>query len=307
MSYSSTCKLSAKVSIVATMLATGSADPTQASEFCKCSGKSIDSYSGGDGQPLRWSFGANVVDSTSGHEPLLCYFESVANKSAVEVRDVRWEVANYFRSIIAKNSERDACPEIRGSEKDDPTNGPLQFGPSSNGYDTKVRQPKDGWVKEANATPSEVPLTAMPAPQPIITTRLSFNIEKQDGAIDTAELAITSSVTKDDKSTRLEYTLQNDSNLSYYLYVNAATSKELIYKVPFVQNYQKMEPHAKLDYRLSVDDGSNISSAQIIIYDLDKRIVAIDSGGLYIGGAGERVKFRSDKSFWDEIDKEIGR
>ena len=269
------------------------------SQDCACKGQNIAHYEGGDGQPLYWLFDVDQVDSSVGSAPLLCYSESVSNKSAVEVRDVRWEVANFFRKVIAKNAVRQACPIIRGSKKEDPTNGPLQFGTSSSGYDTNVTPPKDGWqIKEGNATP-RVDNKSLP----VVTANVSFDIESKDGSIKPARLLLASSAKTDGNSTDLQYVLQNESELNYALYVNALASKTIMSKVPFVQNSQKLEPNAKLIYDVQIAGNPELSNAQIVIYNTDNKIIAIDAASIYTGGSELQAKSRSDKSFWDEINK----
>ena len=291
-----TPRLPLSVLIVVTLTLTAS---EALSQDCACKGQTIDHYEGGDGQPLYWLFDVYQIESSAGSDPLLCYFESVSNKSAVEVRDVRWEVANFFRQVIPKNTVHQACPIIRGSKKEDPTNGPLQFGTSSSGYDTTVEPPKNGWqIKEGNATS-----TGDNKSLPTITATVSFDIESKDGGIKPARLLLTSSAKTDGKSTNLQYVLENASELNYALYVNAWASKTIISKVPFVQKSQKLAPHDKLNYDVQIAGSPELSNAQIVIYNSDNKIVAIDAASIYTGGSESQTKERTDKSFWDEINK----
>ena len=105
---------------------------TVAAQECQCAGAPIGKgFSGGDGKPLKWRFLPRTVTTNT---TIICYFKQVQNSSAAEVRDVNSQVANFFRKIIAKQKSVESCAEIAGDLKQAPTNGPLQYGPSSDGY-----------------------------------------------------------------------------------------------------------------------------------------------------------------------------
>jgi hypothetical protein len=109
-------RLIASGSAIALLLVTVLISRTAAAQDdCDCSGSELSKYSGGNGSPLVWKFIPYMVSPSTGSEPaLICYFKRVQNNSTAEVRDVRWEVADFFRQIIPKQQATSACPQIAG-------------------------------------------------------------------------------------------------------------------------------------------------------------------------------------------------
>ena len=122
---------------------------------CTCGGSAMNlPYGGGNGQPLKWLYAPYVlVSPPPPAQKLICYLKQVDNKGNDDVRDVRREVANFFRRVIPKNKATSSCPQIAGETKPAPTSGPLHLGASSEAYDTTVLQPQAGWGESASNIP----------------------------------------------------------------------------------------------------------------------------------------------------------
>src|SRR6266851_6005623 len=134
--------------------------PVFASHPCPC-GATLNSqtdaqHAGGDGQPLTWRSAQRLQHGGSASTPeTRCYERSVGNRSAKSITDVAWEIAHYWKNIIAATSELCDSVEIPGSvKKPDPT-GPLVFGASSERkYPTQVYAPQVTWTAAEAAGPS---------------------------------------------------------------------------------------------------------------------------------------------------------
>jgi hypothetical protein len=217
----------------------------------------------------------------------------VDDKGDMDARDVRWEVASYYRRLIKKGSLSSACPEIEGGAKPAPTNGPLYFGPSSDGYDTTVVQPNNGWetaaTNEGSSGQSSSGNTA--------TTQLSFDQDSEGGAVTTARIVFTNSF-KDGKEPTISYSVENQSDMTFSVLVNLGASKMMLAKIPLVQRPLELPAHTRKDFVVSDEDKVTSESAEIVVYDARGRISAIDSGSFY---TFKGVKERSDRSFWEDI------
>jgi hypothetical protein len=225
---------------------------------------------------------------------LNCYFKQVENKGSMEVRDVRWEVANFFRRVIRKDGAPASCPEVAGEPKPAPTNGRLQFGPSSEGYDTTVLQPKDGWGETAsNTKPSSSNIGDQ------IETRVAFDIEDQKGELVPAQLTFGASVIeKGHNEAVFTYFVENHSDTPLRVLVNLSATRAMLAEVPLLQRQFEISPHREQKFGVAAEGPVTIEPADIVVHDNAERVVAIDSGSFYtIKG----VKERSDHSYWESI------
>lgn len=263
---------------------------------CKCAGSPIGlPFSGGNSQPLKWVYSTYLVNSPPPpQQKLICYFKEVENKGNSEVRDVRWEVANFFRRIVPKGAMPSACPELAGDTKPAPTNGPLYFGPSSQGYDTTVLQPKDGWGESA----SNVSTDGLKGGGALIRTALAFAIEDAQGKVGTARLNFVSAAKSDGDKVYLSYTVENEGDVDFAVLVNLSATPTILDKVPMIQRPLTLAPGAHATYDVFTEGRGSIEPAAIVVYDMNKRISAIDAAGFYtVAGKKERT----DSSFWESI------
>ena len=259
---------------------------------CRCGGTpTAQPHKGGDGQPLKWEYEQNIVQAGEGQVPkIVCYRREIENDSASDVRDVRWEVANFFRSIIRKGNQQASCPNISGEVSDDPSNGPIHFGPETDSYDTTVFQPKKGWDQSAylnkDAGPSE------------IQTAFSFDMIDQKGTPVPVRLNFSSSTKRDGKLSSLAYLVQNDSTLPIYVLVNLTASKDILGKIPIIQNKFRLDPGDKQSFDVQQEGTAVIKPGLIVVYDTDGHIGAIDTAGFYTI-PGEKIE--PDSSFWKSL------
>jgi hypothetical protein len=142
------------VIVTAPIILVGAASDAQ-SPSCGCpNARPIQARAEGDGSPLNWAFSAilRAAPSDPSRPRIICYYKMVENRSAQEVRDILWRVAGYQRTVIPPNSSRPACVDFAGEIKTAPEQGPLNFGTSSQAYDTTVWQPATGWLPKSTAT-----------------------------------------------------------------------------------------------------------------------------------------------------------
>src|SRR6266404_1482821 len=102
---------------------------------CPCNGDRDDHFTGEDSK-LRWTFETRSVARHPTH-PKYCFFENVLNKSAGDIIEVKWRVANYYRQMIPSQKPSPACVPWEGQIKPATTPGKLIHGLAGN-YDTQV-------------------------------------------------------------------------------------------------------------------------------------------------------------------------
>src|SRR5262245_51957101 len=116
-------------------------------EICQCAGQQLNFFSGGD-RRLDWHFAAYLVrPGGADFPPLACYEKLVRNSDKKEVRNIKWDVANYRRRILFNVDK--ACPTLPGEVSPVPKFGPLHYGVSSEFYETIVLPPRDGWLQKS--------------------------------------------------------------------------------------------------------------------------------------------------------------
>jgi hypothetical protein len=281
---------------------------------CKCAGAPIDKpYNGGNAQPLKWLYSPYIVNSPPPpQQKLICYFKQVSNKGNSDVRDVRWEVANFFRRIVPRGASPSSCPEVAGDTKPAPTNGPLNYGPSSDAYDTTVLQPMGGWGQSAsNSSPSDTRAIAefkRGADGQIVQERiriasqldtvLTFYVDDQQGNPVPARLAINTTDLSSGDKTNIAYNIWNDSEVTLGVLVNLSATPAILDKVPMLQRPLWIKSRDKFSFGVSVEGQKSIEQAAIVIYDEKKNIVAIDSAAFYTVPGKKEV---SDQSFWERL------
>jgi hypothetical protein len=279
---------------------------------CTCAGRPMGTpYAGGNGQPLKWLYSPHIMSSPPPPaQQLICYFKQVSNKSDAAVRDVRWEVANFFRRIVPKGASPSSCPQIAGETKPTPTNGPLYFGPSSEAYDTTVLQPKDGWG--ANASNSSAPIARdnqvlvrkrnedgayvveiLNARK--LETTITFYVDDQQGKPVPARLVFDTEVAPDRDKTHFTYTVANESEVTLAVRVNLSATSSLLERVPMLQRPLWMKPRQRIAFEVSAEGQDSIEQAAIVVYDVNKNISAIDSAAFHTVPGKKEV---SDESFW---------
>jgi hypothetical protein len=270
------------------------------SEDCKCSGSPTSTpYNGGDGQPLKWLYSPHIVSSPPPPgQKILCYLKQVTNPSSADVRDVRWEVASFFRRIVPKGSSPTSCPEVAGDTKPAPTNGPLNYGPSSEAYDTTVLQPKDGWVQSAsNSIGESNGPGAVRVAGGEVKTVLSFYIDDQQGPTP-AHLTIGSYSKTDHDKNYFAYFVQNDSDVALAVLVNLSATSAVLEKVPMLQRQLWMKPREKRIFEAFAVGRNSLERAAIVVFDANKNISAIDSATFYTVPGKKEVP---DESFWKRL------
>jgi hypothetical protein len=117
-----------------------------AADDCACRGTLENAYRGGDKLRLYWTFETFVDTPASPYQDILiCYHKKLENNSSIEIRNIRWEPAEYFPAPMPAGSVSSACSTLPGVMNLSTKSGPLYFGISSHAFDTTVREPKAGW------------------------------------------------------------------------------------------------------------------------------------------------------------------
>ena len=261
---------------------------------CKCTGAPIGKeFVGGDGKPINWHFQPYAVSPpTSTQIGLNCYFKMVENMCSEPIYNVYWDVAKFYRRYIPDKRSAASCPQFPGPVSDTPTNGRLQYGAGSDGYDTTVLTPKAGWGDTASAdqrgSGSEDSTTQ---------TELAFFIETE-GVPVPVRLILQSRAFVHDGIPSITYSVINDSDARLAVLVNLSATEKIIDQVPFIQQQFSMKAKMKEDFTVAVGERATIEAAAIVVRNIQERIVAFDSGAFYtIKG----VKATSDRSIWKSI------
>jgi hypothetical protein len=262
---------------------------------CSCGGQTIcGKFSDGDGNPLQWLYSASLVDGSCQHPVLVCYTKQVDNKSSSDVVDVRWKIAGFFRQIIPHRESRVSCVEVAGETKSAPTNGPLNFGTSSIGYETTVLEPKDGWGEHADATGPGM----SPNPPPI-RSQFAVDVRDRGGKPVLAQVTFSSTVRSVDGRTMFNYSVANDSNVDLGVLVNLSATPQILQNVPMFQKRLLLKARENRKFDVTTEGAFSVETAAVVIYDaVNQRISGIDSGGFYtIKGRKELP----DDFYWQSI------
>jgi hypothetical protein len=265
---------------------------------CKCPGSPIGApYVGGNGQPLKWVYEPRVINSPlPPRQKLLCYFKQVSNRGTADVRDVRWEVANFFRRIVPKGTDPSSCPEVAGDTKPAPTNGPLYYGPSTDAYDTTVLQPKDGWGDSAsNGTTGVGGKEVVWAEDGKLNAAFTFFADDSEGKPVPARLILGSSAKSDGSKNYFGYFVMNDSTVPLAVLVNLSAASAVLEKVPMLQRMLWLKPGDKQGFDVVAEGPRSIERATIVVYDQNKNVTALDSAAFYTVAGKKEVP---DESFW---------
>lgn len=255
-------------------------------EPCTCPGAQRDRYAGGDSAPLTWAFETKLMRPGTADVPaLVCYLRRVDNKSNSDVRNVRWEVANYFRAFIPAAQTRSACPPIPGEMNTTLSNGPLHFGITSQGYETTVRQPKAGWPSQTSSA------VKGGVEWPLLTTVFSVDFPG-DGAVRTADIVVLSAATQGDGVTTLEYDIKNIGPM--FIEFAADLPIEMSERLPFAQKGILLKANDRLNFKVTFPGRPQPVPSSLVIYGPDHQVAAIETAGLYVT---DRFKLNAANNF----------
>jgi hypothetical protein len=247
--------------------------PTLA-QTCTCSGTEKSRFHGGDSKPLTWRFVAKLLQSgTADAPPLICYERSVVNKSKIEVRNVRWEVANYYHYIIPANSPREVCQPLPGEMKKVPVSGLLFHDSTSEGYDTTVRQPLNGWPSQRKEAENITHKKNLP--------RLEANfIVDLPGVGKNANIYFASTADLKSEDTSFDYLLKNSGTTDVFIAADLpiAMSKE----VPIAQKGFPIKAGKAVQFKTSLKGRPKANPATLVVYASGVGIVAIETVALYL-------------------------
>jgi hypothetical protein len=267
---------------------------------CKCKGNPISApYAGGNGQPLKWAYSPHLISAPPLPAPkLICYFKQVDNKGNTDVRDVRWEVANFFRRVVPKGVSSASCPEMAGDTKPAPTNGPLYYGPSSEAYDTTVLQPKDGWSESASNSADGSGTDAIRIADARLNSALTFYADDRQGKPVPARLVFSSDAKASEGTSYFTYFVANASEVPLGVFVNLSATPTVLETVPMLQRIFWIEPGEKRVFNAVARGRNSIERATIVVYDMNKNVSAIDSAAFYTVPGKKEV---SDETIWQRL------
>jgi hypothetical protein len=253
---------------------------------CTCDGVRLDSFSGGDGNPLDWRFATYVVQAGSPHQPTwICYLKGVSNKSTMQVRNVSWEIARYFRSKVWAGKASHDCPTIPGEMSSGPATGPLHYSvASASQYDTTVRLPKRGW-DQAQLSPSG-------EAWPIVRSAFDVTINAAQSAL----IVVYSAVAVVGKESVLTYDVANNGNGIVWLTANLPATETLMKDVPLVKGIE-LKPGSRSVFRSVSTNGFDARAVTVTVLDSQrKNLLAADVAGFYVPAKAKPL--RSDDEIW---------
>ena len=247
-----------------------------------------------------------MISPSTGNVPaLICYFKRVQNNSTTEVRDVRWEVADFFRQIIPKQQATSACPQIPGDLKAAPTSDPtpavdhLSSGlrgrlAYDDGATTKGRM---GWRRLSG---NRLPRGTLTSEKNSARTRtvLAFFVTNREGVPVPARLVLESEKKSEGDQQSISYSVRNDSATPLYAQVNLSATKSILGVVPLLSDPLFLDPKATKTFTAKVEERPTIDQATIVVLDVQKQIAVIDSGAFY---TVRGFKLHPDRSFWESV------
>jgi hypothetical protein len=282
------------VFLIASTLFTG---PTVSkAQDCQCKGQRIENFTGGNGRPLSWFYQVWVVKKTSAQSPntVTCYLKRVENKSADEVRDVRWLAAAYVQTIIPPNSGISSCPQVAGEIRLNPEIGPLHYGPSSQFYETTVRVPEKGWPSPITTVENEK--TELDD----LRSDFAFYVPDPSGKPALSRVSVTSSVVRDAKGAKLTYAIENGGDGPVSVLLNPPATEQLVKDAVFIQRPSTIKPGDKLVASSFTVDKLQSTAATIVFFDTKGNQVALEAAGVYAPATA--TPFYSDAKFWPAPD-----
>src|SRR5262249_33775797 len=213
---------------------------------------------------------------------LACYEKLVRNSDKTEVRNIKWEVANYRRRILVDIDK--ACPTLPGEVSQAPKDGPLHYGVSSEFYETSVLPPRDGWLKSVAVQNSDrTPL------------RSAFSLSQRKGQSD--ELRITSFMTSYGMTNLLSYEIDYSGEVPIRILINLPVAARMVYDLPFVKGDTEIPAHSHQIFQTKIDEPATAVPAVLVISDAStNEALAIDVAGVYAPVKGER-QFRDETLF----------
>jgi hypothetical protein len=279
---------------------------------CVCPGVRVVQEKGGDGTPLYWAFEAAVVKhAQTGEPPLVCYGRTVSNHSSLDVLNIGWRIANYGRRFIPGQADNSSCPMIEDNLAPVNANGPLNYGVSSDSYDTRVRPPSKGWAQKAEVHPMEyMPIRsvfgasqyrvqlAQARVTDFVPLRSSFDVNVSRDLF--ANILIYSYVSSaDGKTLRLQYELENRGNTPVRILVNMPISETMTKDLPFTTGFELPAESIK-EFRSTVETQISVQPATVLVSDpKTKQGIGIDFVGVYAPVDGKR-QF-SDQNLYNSL------
>jgi hypothetical protein len=262
---------------------------------CQCRGTISQKNIGGDQAPLLWEYHVYLAERGGASDPIYCYLKQVSNSGSMPVHAISWPVAEYYRRILPAKSARATCTSVRGEVSASPVLGPLNYGASSESYDTTVYPPKGGWPKTA-AQQILAPFNVQAAR---LDSVFSFDSEGTNGALSPTRIWITSQDFKEnDGSHELEVVVLNkgDDAQIVSFQVNMSVTEREAKDFPFAVGPLTIKPGFPYKFIAHLDKEPVPESALVLVRDEKGQVAAIDRVGIYANAAGRKAS--SDDELW---------
>lgn len=260
--------------------------PTNAQESCTCHGDRVDHFQGGDGKPLEWLFEVYLVKKSNVGPSLYCYLKRVTNRSNLDVYAVRWNIANYRQENIYAGKEKQTCPQYIQDLASAPLNGPLNFGISSQSYDTTVKAPLGGW-QSPTAGGNNNPYIGAGYEWLKLESQFAFSTVGREGQHSSGLVAVESGVNFNyGGRASFYYVVTNRGPQPVSVFINLSTSKELIKEVPIADNFVSIASNESKKYAVDVSATVIAEPATIIIRNESGGTVLADRAGVFAIAGG---------------------
>jgi hypothetical protein len=265
-----------------------------AQEPCHCRGARQDRFTDGDTR-LQWTFETYELVRSTLH-PKFCYFKDVFNKSGSSIVKVKWQVADYYRSMIPSQKLSPGCSPHEGYMNTSTTRGKLVHGLGGD-YNTEVRQPDGGWSKPEE---KEKKGAAIQEKEPEI---LSAELQVYGDEKSLAHFFIRSSASREnDTKSILYYEIKNAGNMDISVLTNIPIVSSMALEVPMAQTPVPLAPGQTKLFKSLIEEQFEIRSVPLVIFDKSgDKILGAESVGVYAPIAGKSV--RSDKDLWETVFK----
>jgi hypothetical protein len=202
----------------------------------------------------------------------------------------RWLV--YQRTAIAAKTTRPSCVDFAGEMKAAPDQGPLNFGVSSQAYDTTVWPPKSGWLPksaEARAVSFE----------PLRSEFWFDSRTNKDGELAKSVVVIKSSAYYDEsqKSGYVAFNIENQGNADVAVSLNIPLD---VTTEKFIRPVEYSFREKPTTYKIPITESPELKMSTIIFYSLEdgkaSSVAALETAGLYVPAKG-KMRFL-DEQLW---------
>jgi hypothetical protein len=171
----------------------------------------------------------------------------------------------------------------------------LNFGISSQHYDTTAKTPTGGWPELSASASAGIEIKAGYDWPPLVS-QFAFSTVDKGGERGIGSVSVESRVSFKDNRAYLYYFVANSGQQAASVLINLATDKEQAKILPIASNFVSIGPKDAAKYQIATSAPITTEPATIVIMNEMGQISLMDRAGVYSVLGGSR--FRDDLEFW---------